>query len=91
MVVHGFHITSFACHEATLNFSILTFSFTYPGKNKVWCLYPNKSGVPKSAKDYFLSDMPSDEDCALSKVFFYIITHAFIFYKLKSFTKITEE
>ncbi|XP_057248054.1 uncharacterized protein LOC104903024 isoform X2 [Beta vulgaris subsp. vulgaris] len=37
------------------------------GKNKVWCLYPNKSGVPKSAKDYFLSDMPSDEDCALSK------------------------
>ncbi|KNA08141.1 hypothetical protein SOVF_165280 [Spinacia oleracea] len=37
------------------------------GKNNVWCMYPNKSGVPKSVKDYFICDVPNDEDCALFK------------------------
>lgn len=41
--------------------------FKKAGKSKVWCLYPNKSGVPKSVTDYFLCDMPSKEDCTLSK------------------------
>ncbi|CAO2814456.1 unnamed protein product [Amaranthus hypochondriacus] len=41
--------------------------FKKAGKSKVWCLYPNKSGVPKSVLDYFSNPAQDDEDCDSSK------------------------
>ncbi|KAL9244509.1 hypothetical protein vseg_018278 [Gypsophila vaccaria] len=38
--------------------------FKKAGRSKVLCLYPNKSGVPKSVKDYFSHGAPAAELCA---------------------------
>lgn len=37
--------------------------FKKSGKSKILCLYPNKSGDPKSVQDYFSYDIPPGEDC----------------------------
>ncbi|KAJ8427733.1 hypothetical protein Cgig2_000988 [Carnegiea gigantea] len=38
--------------------------FKKAGSSKVWCLYPNKSGEPKSVQDYFSKDVSRTTDRA---------------------------
>ncbi|XP_074276107.1 uncharacterized protein LOC141599878 [Silene latifolia] len=38
--------------------------FKRAGNNKVWCLYPNKSGDPKTVKDHFSQAAPQAGHCA---------------------------
>ncbi|KAL5730319.1 hypothetical protein ACHQM5_003155 [Ranunculus cassubicifolius] len=40
-------------------------AFKRAGKNKVWCLYPNKNAVTKSVQDIILNPQGSDNTCQL--------------------------
>lgn len=48
------------------------------GKDKVWCLYPNKNAVTKSVQDAFGQDISADLECSpaivlLPAYFLYIV------------------
>lgn len=48
----------------------LFFSY-FSGKNVVWCLYPNKSAVSKSAQEAFGQESSADKKCTQMMVLFF--------------------
>ncbi|KAK9676811.1 hypothetical protein RND81_11G102600 [Saponaria officinalis] len=62
--VFGVHAATLCLFGVAEHEDIMLNEFKKAGSNKVWCLYPNKSGVPKSVQNYFSHGAPAAGLCA---------------------------